>query len=177
MWILVTAVLIPQEFASTAVVFVLALQNHFPIWLINIIWISATGLDMYVGYTIGKFSHERLQGTRFFGWAEKWISKLKSRLGKHGEKFGIAILGIFDFPYLNTFIAAWIGLPMRDALVLTFIGNFFWYAFLWATVLGLSSFISNPDIIILILIVVGVFSHLLFRFSAPKEQKDPQPKS
>jgi hypothetical protein len=33
------------------------------------------------------------------------------------------------------------------------------------TVLGLSAFIANPDIIILILLIAGILSHFLFRFS------------
>lgn len=165
MWILVAAVLIPQEFATSAIVFILALQNNFPIWAINLIWLCTTSLDMYVGYMLGKFTQERLHGTRFFNWVERWIDKGKSMLGLHGEKMSLALLGAIDFPYVNAFIGAWIGLPFNMTFLLTLAGNFAWYLFLWGTVLGLSSFVSNPDIIILILIVAGILSHFLFKFS------------
>jgi len=168
MWILVAAVLIPQEFATTAIVFVVALQNNFPIWAINLIWLCVTLLDMYAGYMLGKFTQEKLRGTRFFNWVERWIQKGRHALGTHGEKFSLALLGTVDFPYVNTFIGAWIGLPLNQALPLTLAGNFIWYLFLWGTVLGLSSFVSNPDIIILIIIVVGILSHFLIRFSRGK---------
>jgi hypothetical protein len=165
LWILVAGVLIPQEFASTAIVFVIALQNNFPIWEINAIWICVTLLDMYVGFTLGKFTREKLQGTRFFNWAERLIQKGRQHLGKHGEKMSLALFGIVDFPYVNAFIGAWLGLPRNMAILLTLAGNFIWFLFLWGTVLGLSSLISNTDIIILILVVVGGLSYCLFRFS------------
>jgi hypothetical protein len=164
-WILVAAVLIPQEFASSAIVFIVALQNNFPIWAINLIWICTTSLDMYVGYKLGKFTQEKLQGTRFFNWTEKWVKKGRAELGTHGEKLSLSLLGVIDFPYVNTFIGAWIGLPLNMAFLLTLAGNFVWFLFLWGTVLGLSAFVSNPDIIILILLVAGILSHFLFKFS------------
>lgn len=164
-WLLVASVLVPQEFASTAIVFIIALQHNFPIWAINLIWLCVTSLDMYVGYMLGKFTQEKLQGTRFFNWVERWIKKGRAELGMHGEKLSLALLGIINFPYINTFIGAWIGLPLNMALILTLAGNFVWLLFLWGTVLGLSAFVSNPDIIILILVVAGILSHFLFKFS------------
>lgn len=168
-WLLIISVLIPQEFASSAIVFIIALQNNFPIWAINVIWICTTSLDMYLGYTIGKFTREKLEGTRFFNWVERWIKKGRAELGTHGEKFSLALLGIIDFPYINAFIGAWIGLPFNMAFLLTLAGNFVWLLFLWGTVLGLSAFISNPDIIILILLIVGILSHFLFKLSKPNK--------
>lgn len=164
-WILVATVLIPQEFASSAIVFVIALQNHFPIWEINAIWLCVTCLDMYVGYVVGSIIKDKLHGTRFFAWVERLAEKMKTILGVHGEKFSLALLGIVDFPYVNAFLGAWIGLPLRTTFLATLAGNFLWYLFLWGTVLGLSSFISNPDIIILILVVIGGLSYFVFRFS------------
>jgi membrane protein YqaA with SNARE-associated domain len=165
MWLLVASVLIPQEFASSAIVFIIALQNNFPIWEIHVIWLCATTLDMYVGYMLGKFTQEKLQGTRFFGWVERWIKRGRGELGPHGEKLSLALLGVIDFPFVNTFIGAWIGLPLNMAMLLTLAGNFVWYLFLWGTVLGLSALVTNPDIIILILVVAGVLSHFLFKLS------------
>jgi hypothetical protein len=89
----------------------------------------------------------------------------RAELGPYGEKLSLALLGVVNFPFINTFIGAWIGLPLNMAFLLTLAGNFVWYLFLWGTVLGLSSFISNPEIIILILVVAGILSHFLFKFS------------
>lgn len=165
LWLLIVSVLIPQEFATTAIVLVIAMQNNFPIWLINLIWLVTTSLDIYVGYMLGKITLEKSHGTRFYYWAERWIKKGRSRLGLRGEKFSLALLGIIDFPYINAFIGAWIGLPFNMAFLLTLAGNFIWFLFLWGTVLGLSAFVSNPDIIFLILIVAGILSHFLLKLS------------
>ncbi len=165
MWLLVASVLVPQEFASSAIVFIIALQNNFPIWEIHLIWLCITSLDMYVGYMLGKFTQEKFHGTRFFNWVERWITRGRAELGPHGEKLSLALLAVINFPFVNTFIGAWIGLPFNMAFLLTLAGNFIWYLFLWGTVLGLSSFVSNPDIIILILVVAGILSHFLFKFS------------
>ncbi len=174
LWILVSAVLIPQEFASSAIVFIIALQNNFPIWAINLIWVCTTSLDMYVGYMLGKFTEEKLKGTRFFNWVGRWVGKGRAELGTRGEKLSLALLGIIDFPYVNTFIGAWIGLPFNMSFFLTLAGNFVWYLFLWGTVLGLKSFISNPNIIMLILIVGAILSHFLFRLSRSKRDSSQE---
>jgi hypothetical protein len=165
LWLLIAAVLIPQEFTSSAILFVFALQQGFPIWAINVIWVCATLLDMYVGCSLGKFTKKKSEGTKLARWIERMAGKMKTLLGTHGEKLSLALLGIIDFPYVNAFLGAWIGLPMGTTMLLTFAGNFLWYLILWGTVLGLSSFISNPDIILLILLVVGILSHFLVRFS------------
>lgn len=170
-WLLVASVLIPQEFASTAIVFIFALQHNFPIWAINLIWFCVTSLDMYVGYMLGKFTQEKLEETRFFNWTERWIGKGRAELGVHGEKLSLALLGVINFPYVNTFIGSWIELPFNMAYLLTLAGNFVWLLFLWGTVLGLSALVSNPDIIILILVVVGVLSHFLVKFSRPNKRR------
>jgi hypothetical protein len=163
--LLVISVLIPQEFASSAIVFIIALQNNFPIWAINLTWICTTTLDMYLGYLLGKFTKEKLQGTRFFNWVEKWMKKGERRLGTRGKEISLALFGVIDFPYVNAFIGAWAGFPFKTTFLLTLSGNFLWLLFLWGTVLGLRAFISNPDIIFLILIVAGALSHFLFKLS------------
>jgi hypothetical protein len=161
--LLVAAVLIIQEFATSAYVFIMALQQNFPIWGIHLIWITTTLLDMYVGYAVGTFTKRRIRGTKLSDWIGRFIAGIKSSLGTHGEKFSLALLGIVDFPYVNAFLGAWIGLPLRTSILLTLAGNFIWYLVLWGTVLGLHAFVSDPDIILLILIGAGILSHFLFK--------------
>jgi membrane protein YqaA with SNARE-associated domain len=165
LWLLVVGVLIPQEFASTAIVFVIALENNYSLWLINLIWLCATSFDMYVGFSLGKLLKNHYQDRRFVQKIEGWVNSLKHALGKHGEKLSLALLGTINFPYLNAFFGAWLGMSMGMTFVLTLIGNIVWYLILLATVLGLSSFVSNPDIILLIIVAIGILSHFLFKFS------------
>ncbi len=167
--LIIAAVLIVQEFATSAYVFIIALQQNYPMWGIHLIWIATTLFDTYAGYVIGKFTRARLRGSKLERWIEKGAAKMRAALGAHGEKFSLALLGVIDFPYVNGFLGAWIGLPPRTTVLLTLAGNFVWYLVLWGTVLGLTAFVSNPDIIILILVGVGILSHFLFRlFKANK---------
>lgn len=161
--LIIAAVLIVQEFATSAYVFIIALQQNYPMWGIHLIWFATTLLDTYVGYVIGGFTRDRLRGTKLERWIEKGAARARAALGTHAEKFSLALLGVIDFPYVNGFLGAWIGLPLRTTILLTLAGNFVWYLVLWGTVLGISAFVSNPDIIILILLGVGILSHFLFR--------------
>ena len=161
--ILIAAVLIVQEFASSAYVFILALQQNFPVWGIHAIWLATTLLDMYVGYAVGAFTRDRLRKTKLAERIGKTAAKMRTRLGPHGERFSLALLGIIDFPYINAFLGAWIGLPLGTTMLLTLAGNFVWYLVLWGAVLGIHTLVSDPDMIILILIGIGVLSHFLVK--------------
>ncbi len=165
LWLLIGAALILQESATTAIVLLLAYQNHLPFWPIHLIWIAAAMLDMYAGFTLGTLLKRRFREGAFFDRIERWVTKIKQTLGTHGEQFSLALLGIINFSYLNTFLAAWLGLPMNIALIVTLIGNFIWYILIWAAVLGLDTFVSNPNIILLIIVGLCILSHLLFKFS------------
>ena len=99
---------------------------------------------MYVGYLFGALLKKRFEKAPFMQRVEKWVGEMTGSLGKYGTNMTIMLLGIVNFPYLNTFIASWIGMPMNASFVFTLIGNFIWYLLLWGTVLGLTSFISNP---------------------------------
>jgi membrane protein YqaA with SNARE-associated domain len=165
LWLLTIAALIVQEFATSALVLVAALQNNHSLWIINVIWLGTTTLDIYIGYRLGKFLHTHYQGSWLVKKTERWVQVLRHKLGKHGQKLSLALLGTINFPYLNAFFGAWLDMPMRLVFVLTFLGNLVWYLILLATVLGLSSFVSNPNIIILIIVAIGVLSHFLFKFA------------
>jgi membrane protein YqaA with SNARE-associated domain len=163
LWLLVAGVLIPQEFATTAAVLALATENNLPMWPIHIIWIIASFLDMYAGFALGAVLKKKLSGTGPGRRVDRWVDKFKRAVGEHGDKVSLALLGFIDFPYLNTFLAAWLGIPMRLAFILTLIGNFAWYMAVWAAVLGTAAFIKNPDIILVIVIGIGTLSHFFFK--------------
>lgn len=163
LWALITAAFFIQEFASTALVLVVAQNSGLSLWPIHIIWAVATLIDMYAGYLLGTLLKKKFAKNRFMRSIEKRMKDATGALGNHGTNITLMLLGIINFPYLNTFIASWIGVPMNTAFLFTIIGNFIWYLILWGTVLGLTSFINNPSIILLILIVIGVLSHFAFR--------------
>jgi membrane protein YqaA with SNARE-associated domain len=163
LWALITATFLIQEFATTALVLVVAQRSDIPLWPIHIIWAATTLADMYVGYLLGQLLKHKLNKNKFVQRIDGWVHKADESLGKYGTNLALMLLGIIDFPYINTFIGAWLDVPMNMAFLFTFIGNFIWYLLLWGTVLGLTSFISNPSIILFIIIAIGVFSQVGFQ--------------
>jgi hypothetical protein len=145
-----------------AVVFALAIQYGFPLWPIHLIWIAATVIDTYIGFAVGAFLKKKFRGTEFLGWLEKYRKMWLRWTGKYGSALSLGLLGIIDFPYINGFLAAWLDLPMNLSVLLTLAGNFVWYILIWGTVLGISSIFSNPTVIILIIIFIGVLSSFFF---------------
>ncbi len=158
-WALISATFFIQEFATTALVLVLAEHSNIPLWPIHIIWAVATIADMYVGYLLGSLLKKRLSKNKFVEKMDAWAEEFTQALGGYGANIALMFLGIINFPYLNTFIAAWLDVPLNLAILFTLIGNFIWYLLLWGTVLGLTSFIHNPSIILLIIIALGALGH------------------
>jgi membrane protein YqaA with SNARE-associated domain len=159
LWALITATFFIQEFATTALVLVLAEHSSIPLWPIHIVWAATTLADMYIGYLFGNLLKRRLSKNKFVEWIDKSARRAMKALGSHGANIGLMILGVVNFPYLNAFIGAWLDMPMNMTFLFTFIGNFAWYLLLWGTVLGLTSFIHNPSIILLIIVAIGIFAH------------------
>lgn len=163
-WLLLVGVFIPQEFVSVGAVLLLARANGFPLWLIHLIWLGTTFFDMYIGYRAAKFLRHRFRGTKFVERTDRLTEKIKEALGKHGVPLTLTLLGVVDFPYINTFFAAWLELPMRTAFVYSLFGNLGWYIILLATVFGAAAVIPDPATAVFTLVIVGVASNLLLRF-------------
>ncbi|MBU6500698.1 MAG: hypothetical protein KGJ89_03460 [Patescibacteria group bacterium] len=164
LWFLIIGTFIPQEFLSTGAVLLLARQTNFPIIFIHLIWFGATFIDMYVGYILGNLLRNSMSHTALVERVNKWSEALKSRLGEHGEKLSLFILGFMNFPYLNTFLASWLKIPMTTAFAFTFLGNFLWYVILWATVFGAAVLVPSQRMVLFIVIIAGVVSSFFFKF-------------
>ena len=162
--LLLLAVFIPQEFISAGAVLLLARQAQYPFWIIHLIWLSTTIFDMYIGYALGGLIRKRFRGTKFIARTDRWAERVGGALGKYGQRLSLTVLGFVNFPYLNTFFASWLKLPMRTAFIFTFIGNLAWYLALLATIFGAAALIPDQRVIFLALIIAGIASNILFRF-------------
>ncbi len=171
LWALITATLIIQEFATSALALVLAEHSGVSLWPIHIIWAATTMFDMYVGYQLGALLKKHLEEYRFTKKIDRWIKRGSKGLGPRGTNIALMILGVINFPYLNAFIGAWLELPMNVTMLFTFIGNFVWYLLLWGTVLGVTSFIQNPSMILLVIVGIGVLSHFTFKIVERSQKK------
>jgi membrane protein DedA with SNARE-associated domain len=160
-WLLLIVALIIQETATAAAAFSLATQHHIPIWLIHILWAAGTLFDMYIGYIVGQFVRERYHTSRVVARVNRFVEKIRQPLGQYGDRMVLTALATINFPYLNTFIAPWLGTTMKTSFIFTFIGNAIWYALLWLTILGTNTFLKGPASIF---VVVGVVVVVFFVF-------------
>ncbi len=168
LWLLTIAVFIPQEFISAGAVLLLLRQANYPIWPLHLIWLGATFFDMYIGFSLGKLLQDKFKGSAFIARVDKWVETIRQELGKHGEKLSLVFLGMVNFPYLNTFLAAWLKLPMKTAFLVTFLGNLVWYLFLLTTVFGVSALVPDPKMVLVLLIVTGIASNIFFNYVRKK---------
>lgn len=145
-WLFVIVALFFQEPATTDAAFFQARQNHLNIWVIHLIYIVATLIDICVGYSLGKWLQKSTKESRFERFSSNWASKVERFIGRRGEKFVLILLGIINFPWLNAFLASWLRIPFRSVLLLIFIGNGIWYAIEWGINLGLRSLIPDPHL-------------------------------
>jgi membrane protein YqaA with SNARE-associated domain len=164
---LIVAVLI-QESALITAVFVAAQQDHIAVWIIHLLWAAATVLDMYLGYWLGLFVKHHSRHTRFHAWTDQWAGHVRRFLGHHGEALWIGILAIADFPYVNTFIAAWIGIPRKTSFIATFLGNLVWYVLIWGAILGVRTLTINPYWAVPVIIGLGIAAHFITKNLSPK---------
>ncbi len=164
LWIFIIISFFFQEAVSMTAALVAAEQQHLPMLAVHGAFAALTILDMYIGFAAGTWAKGRLNHSRFGTWVNNKMEGLHKMLGEHGEKFSFTILGIIDFPYINTFIASWLNLPRKTAFILTFVGDTISYAILWATVTGATTFLRNPWFIVLIIAAIVVALQVTTRF-------------
>ncbi len=162
-WLFIIFALVIQELVSLNAVLFEVHQQHFHVWLIHILFMVATVVDIIAGFFIGKYVQKKLTHGRIFTFAEKWSARFHSFAGKRGKWFALLLLGNFSFPYLNAFIAAWLDISFIESLIFLFIGNMLWYITLWLFMLGVVSVIPNASIALGVIIAVMILIVILVR--------------
>ena len=143
-WLFIIASLIIQEPATTDAAIFQIRQLHLNLLLINAIWLCATMLDIWIGYTIGKWIQKKFQGTTFNTWSKKWALRIETFIGKRGERFALILLGIINFPYANAFIASWLSIPFRSVFIFLLIGDALYWAIEWIINITVRSAVHDP---------------------------------
>lgn len=145
-WIFVIFALFFQEPATTDAALFQARQHNLNIWIIHSIWFIATITDICLGFILGKWIQKKFQGTRFEKFSHKWADRLERFIGRKGKKFALILLGIINFPYINSFLASWLSLSFKNIFILILVGDAIWYAIEWGINLGLRSLIPDPHL-------------------------------
>jgi len=160
-WLLITLAVIIQEPASTDAAIFQARHLGLNLWIVNLIWLAATLVDIYLGYRIGKWIQKKYAGKKFVVVAEKLASKIENFIGRSGENFALILIGVINFPYLNAFLASWLPIRFRNAFVLILIGDAIYWAIEWGINIGVRTHVSDPHTALYIVIFLGLLFSVL----------------
>lgn len=155
-WILITIALIIQEPASTDAAIFQARSLGLNLFIFNLIWVLGAVFDIWLGYRIGKWVQKRFSQTKFVAKSFVWATRLENFIGRRGEVFALVLLGIINFPYINSFIGSWLKIPFKKLFLYIFIGDVIYWGIEWAINIGVRSFVSNTQTALYIVVGLGL---------------------
>ncbi|MDB5188911.1 MAG: hypothetical protein JWM92_509 [Candidatus Nomurabacteria bacterium] len=155
-WPWVILILFVQETVTLNGLLVKTHQWDYSIWIITLLFIIATTVDIIIGYAIGRYAKKRFNNGKVKAFAVKWSLRLTAYMGKHQRKIYLVLLGYFSFPYLNAFITAWLDISFAESFFYLFVGNMIFYITSWLLVLGITSIVPNPFIAFIAVILVTI---------------------
>jgi membrane protein YqaA with SNARE-associated domain len=168
LWLLITAALTVQEGLSVLAVLLKAYQLHYSLWIIHLIWLSVTILQIVLAYFLGKWIQKRFAYSKLEVWIKKSVHKLEKSIDTNGEKIALVLLSSVLSPAIAAFAASWLEIPFGNVFIFTLLGDLFWYASTWATVLGAQQILLNAKYGLLILIGIGIIFVLISHFRKNK---------
>ncbi|MBI2623816.1 MAG: hypothetical protein HYW65_04620 [Candidatus Liptonbacteria bacterium] len=155
-WLLIVLALFIQEPASTDAAIFQARHLGLNLWLFNSIWAAATVADIWVGYFLGKWIQKRFADGKFEKFSHTWAERVENFIGERGEKFALVLLGIINFPYLNSFLASWLKFPFKKVCILIFIGDAVYWVIAWGINLGVRSLITDSRLALYVVVGIGL---------------------
>jgi membrane protein YqaA with SNARE-associated domain len=168
LWLLIALALTFQEGLSVLAVLLRAYQLHYSLWIIHAIWLAVTVAQITLAYHFGKWVQKRFARSRFEQWAEKSAQKLEKSIDKNGEKLALILLSSIISPAIAAFLASWLEIPFSNIFIFTLLGDCFWYASTWATVLGAFHILSIEKYGLLIVIGIAIIFVVISHFRKNK---------
>ncbi len=159
-WIFILIALFVQQSAMLNGVLLHFYNAHHLIWLIHILFIVATCIDIAVGYFIGIHTRKLMITNRIVKFIHRMVDHLHNYVAKREQHVALFLLGIFSFPHINGFVAAWARIPLKRAFLMLFLGNMAGYVVYWLLIIGVMTFIPNPWIafgVVIALVYIIVF--------------------
>jgi hypothetical protein len=164
-WFIIPALFIQEPASTDAAIFQIRIL-HLNLILINIIWLIATIIDIYIGYKIGKWTQKKFEKTKIVTKSVVWATRIENFIGKQGESFTLILLGIINFPYANSFLGSWLKISFKKLFLLIFIGDVIYWAIEWGINIGIRTFITNSSTALYTVIGIGllftIFSKAIF---------------
>jgi hypothetical protein len=152
--VLLVLVLTIQETISVNAVLLKAHQSHFSIWVVHLIFLIGTSLDIVIGYVAGSLLRRLLKRAEWGNRLTQWCDQLaRGKSVDLAKRPGLLILGFLGQPYLDSFIGSWLVAPFSDVFVMVMIGNSFWYASCWLIVLGVDMVVPGRFALVAVVFV------------------------
>jgi len=146
LYLLLFAVFLVQEPISSNAVLLEAYQYHYNIWIIHLLFVTATLIDIFVGYYLGVMLHKRFSENRFVSYIRRKAESFMELMGKNGRRLVVFIYGPSVFP-ITAIVMPWIGVSFLESVSLLFISDLiFWYGGEWLVVLGVKTFLPDPQV-------------------------------
>ncbi len=144
-------------------------QLHYSFWIISLIWLGVTLLQIAFGYYVGKFIQKKSKGSKLERWAEKYAHKLEKSITKNGEKVALVLFSSAISPGIGAFLFSWLDISFVDIFAYSLLGDLLWYLSTLATVFGAVELLSKVrfglSILVCIVVVMYLISYLRKRKS------------
>lgn len=171
-WFFIVLALFIQEPASTDAAIFQIRQLHLNLWLVNLIWLTASIIDIGVAYWLGKKLQTQFQDAKLVSWASVWANRIENFIGQRGERFALILLGVINFPYLNSFLASWLKIPFRNVFTLILIGDAIYWGIEWGINIGVRDFIIDPHLALYTIVGAGLVFSLFSKLILSKVLKN-----
>ncbi|MEI6352773.1 MAG: hypothetical protein WCO35_02450 [Candidatus Nomurabacteria bacterium] len=160
-------ILIIQEPVSTDTGIFFIRENHLNLFLINILFVLLSVLDITVAYFLGKYLQKRFSHKKIIIKSKTIASKLENFIGKKGEFFSLILIGIINTPYLDSFLASWLNIKFKKVLTLVLIGDVIWWCISWYINIKVRQNVSNPYaalyVVVFIALIITIFSRYILK--------------
>lgn len=156
LWLGVFGVLLVQEPASTAAIFLVSLRNGMNPWLVHLAWFFITAGKIMVGYAIGAAVHKVFPHSRLARWGKAVGGRFVRHVPKSVRGLAFGLVGALTFTWSPAFIAAWIEFPFWTMGIWLLVGNLLWYLLEWALVLGVGVTVNNLEIALALVFALGI---------------------
>jgi hypothetical protein len=172
-WLLLFVAFLIQEPVSSSAILLEAYQYHYNIWLIHLLFVAATLLDVVIGYALGSFVRKKTfhSNARLIRYGMGKSDELSAFIGKQGKIMSLVVLGPIIFPW-SAFVAPWLEISFFDAMVFLFIGDLiFWYGSEWLIVLGVKTFFPNPIAAVFAVVAVSLLITIGIKYLKSSKKK------
>jgi hypothetical protein len=167
-WLLIILTLTIQEGLSVLAVLLKAYQLHYSLWIIHVIWLVVTSVQIGIGYVLGKWLQKRYAGMKFERWVNKHAKRLETSIHKSGENVALMLLSSIISPFIAAFLAAWLDITFLNVFMFALLGDLFWYASTWAYVLGATAILAKAKYGLIIVLAIAFIFVLISQYRKSK---------